>query len=117
MSSAPRSLHRRRGLGVAERNETHLGQERAEALPVLGLAGDRERAHGAAVETALEGDEFDAIWFATHHGLIAPRELERRLVGLGARVTEEDLAGEGALGQGLGQKNLRLDVVEVRGVV
>ena len=48
------------------------------------LGGQRERAHGAAVEGALGGDDVGAAG--------APGQLERRLVGLGAGVGEEHLA-------------------------
>src|SRR4029077_5556749 len=48
------------------------------------LAGQRERAHGAAVEAAVRGDDDRA-----GGALVAADQLERRLVGLGARVGEE----------------------------
>ena len=65
------------------------------------FAGQRERAHGAAVETALGGDD-DRAGLA----LVAADQLERRLVGLGARVGRRTPGrrraeqGEQALGQG-----------------
>ena len=53
---------------------------------------------------------------AARDDLIAARQLQRRLVGLGARVAEERAALERAPGQRLGELQLRLDVVEVRDV-
>ena len=45
------------------------------------------------------------------------RQVQRSLVGLGARVAEKHLAGEGSFGQGLGQSDLPFDEVKVGGVV
>jgi len=106
-----------RRLQVGEGDEAHVGEQRAEALPVLGLAGHRQRAEGPAVEALVEGDDLHPARLAAHHRLVAPRELQGGLVGLGARIAEEDLAREGAPGEGLGEADLRLDVIEVRGVV
>ncbi len=88
-------------VGVAVRDEGDVTGQRLERLAVGGLRGQRERAHGAAVEPALGHDDVGATG--------APGELEGPLVGLGAGVGEEDLAallrggvteqGEQALGQ------------------
>ena len=72
-------------VGVAVRHEGDAAGQRLERLAVGRLGGQRERAHGAAVEGALGGDDVGAAG--------APGELERGLVGLGAGVGEEDLAG------------------------
>ena len=73
------------------------------------LGGQRQRAHGAAVEAALGGDQVGAAG--------APGELEGRLVGLGAGVGEEHLAAAGSGAeegeQPLGQRDLRLGGEEV----
>ena len=62
---------------------TSPGSGRKRVL-LAGLAGEREGAHGPAVEAALGGD---------HVGPPGqPADLEGALVGLGARVAEEDLA-------------------------
>ena len=47
----------RERLGVVRRDEADARDERLEAAPLRGLAGDRERAERAAVERALERDE------------------------------------------------------------
>ena len=57
----------------------------------FGRPGGRERAHGAAVEGALERDVLGAALLLAD----APRELHGPFPGLGARVAEEDLRGEG----------------------
>ena len=68
--------------------------QRSEALFLDGLgAGERERAHGAAVEAAEEGDELVAA------GVIAG-QLEGGLDGLGAGVAEVDAFGLAAGGEG-----------------
>ena len=79
-------------------------------LAVGRLGGQRERAHGAAVEGALGGDHVGAAG--------APGQLERRLVGLGAGVGEEHLAraAPSSVEQPLGQRDLRLGGEEVRDV-
>ena len=45
------------------------------------------------------------------------RDLQRRFVGFGTGVTKEKAAGEPPPGQRLGQPDLRLDEIQVRGVV
>ena len=72
---------RERGL-VAVRHEGDVAGQRLERRAVRLLRRQRERAHGAAVEGALGGDQVGTAG--------APGELEGRLVGLGAGVGEED---------------------------
>ena len=77
------------GLGVAVGDEADGRAERRERRADRLLAGDRERAHGPAVEAVLGGDEHRGRWSLT---LLAPHQLDRGLVGLGAGVGEEDRA-------------------------
>ena len=84
---------------VVVRHEGDVARQGLERLAVGGLGREGQRAHGAAVEGALGGDEPGAAGPAG--------ELERGLVGLGAGVAEEDTRVVGpaeeadeALGQG-----------------
>ena len=75
------------GVGVADVGDA--GDQRGEAALLLGLgAGKRERAHGAAVEAAEEGDDVLAS------GVIAG-DLEGALDGLGTGVAVVELVGAG----------------------
>ena len=96
---------------VAVRHEGDVARQRLERLAVGRLGGQRQRAHGAAVEAALGGHDVGAAG--------APGQLERRLVGLGAGVGEEHLARPPRVEQReqlLGQPDLRLGGEEVRDV-
>ena len=66
---------------VAVRHEGDVAGQRLERRAVRLLRRQRERAHGAAVEGALGGDQVGTAG--------APGQLEGRLVGLGAGVGEE----------------------------
>src|SRR5690606_32045843 len=96
---------------VVERDELDPARERLERLAVRGLRRQRERPHGPAVEAALEREDARASRAARH--------LERRLVGLRARVREEHARALGCLGereQALGERDLRRGAEEVRDV-
>ena len=72
----------------------------AKAVGLGRLPGERQRAHRPAVEGALGGDHLGPAG--------EPADLERRLVGLGAGVAEEDPPGPaGELEQPLGQRDGR----------
>ena len=62
--------------------------ERSETVLVLVLAGRGERAERAAVKRIVERDDAVAILLAARVEM-ATHELERRLDGFGARVTEK----------------------------
>jgi hypothetical protein len=79
----------------------HAGEERLEALLVLGLPGGGDGGEGAAVEAGLEADELEAP-VLTARVLRLPCELEQRLVGLRAGVAEEGPVEPGERGQQLG---------------
>ena len=97
------------GARVAVRNEGDVPGERLERRPLGGLSGQGERAHGAAVEAGLGGDDMGAP------GLAA--ELERRLVGLGPGVAEEDPPVQaGDLQEAFGQPDRGLVEEQVGGV-
>ena len=92
------------------------GHERRERGLLALLRRRRQRAVGPAVEAALGDDERPA-------GPRLARELERRLVGLGARVGEVDPPADRAGREALGQAGHRVrpeqvgDVDEPRGLV
>ena len=73
------------GVGVAVVDPADVEAERGERRADRLLAGDRERAHRAAVEAVVGGDDHRAVL-----ALLAADQLERGLVGLGAGVAEED---------------------------
>src|SRR5439155_14720016 len=71
---------------VAERGVAEARQQRFESLVILRLAGGAERAHRAAVEAVEHRDDLVAARLAEQ-----PRDLDHRLVGLGAAVSEDTL--------------------------
>src|SRR5581483_9097586 len=89
--------------------EADARDERLERRPLRRLPGDRERAHRAAVEGALERDELRLP------GRLA-RPLERGLDRLRAGVAEERVRAAEAVGQALGEVLHRLGRVQVRHV-
>src|SRR6185295_4403176 len=78
---------RRDGRQVTERDVDDAG-ERPEPFAVTSLACGCQRAQGATVKGALEGDDVVAIRLALRV-VVAPRELQQGLDGLGAGVAEE----------------------------
>jgi len=98
--------------GVAVPDEQHLHPEGAKRLAYRLLASQRERAHAAAVESALGRDHDRAA-----RALLPPDQLERRLVRFGARVGEEHPAVRGQQPQQpFGQRDLALVQEQVGGV-
>ena len=91
----------RHGLQVAKGGVDEAGHQRPEPLVVLRLGRGRGGAQRPAVEAALERDDLVALL-----GRVQPGELDRRLVGLGARVAEERLAAETPLARGPGPSGL-----------
>src|SRR5436190_1230265 len=73
---------------VAVRRLVEAGRDRSEAVQVLRVSRRREGRERAAVKTALEGEHAPALGPAGG-GMVAARQLDRALVGLGARVAEE----------------------------
>ena len=106
MAAVSSSIRRGGGVQVAERRVGEAGHQRPQALVILGLGGGGGRAQGAAVETALEGDDLVAVLGRA----VQPDQLDGRLVGLGARVAEERLPAETPLRKGLGPEPLQLGV-------
>ena len=87
----------------------------AEAFDVLRLAAGGDRRQRAAVEGALEGE--DAVFLRMAVDRVAPaRHLDRRLVGLGPRIGEEDEIGEGRVGEPPRQPLAVGDLEQVGGV-
>src|SRR4029079_19458814 len=96
-------------LDVVRAGERHPRDERAEALPLGGLSRGGQRAERPPVEALLERHEARAA------GRLA-RDLERRLVGLGAGAAEEGLRAARARGKELREPEHRLRPVEGRRV-
>jgi hypothetical protein len=95
-------------LEVAVLRERHPGHDGLEWLPVLALAGERERAHGPAVEAVAEREELDGRAPAgVRRPLELAGELDGRLVGLGAAVGQEGAVREGRLHEPLGEIHLQ----------
>src|SRR5262249_13101071 len=93
----------------AEGGVTEAGQQRLEALVILRLTGGAEGPERAAVETVHHRDDLVAPRLA-----VQPRQLDGRLVRLGAAVTEETLAFQAAaLDQLPGELTLGLGVPRV----
>ncbi len=106
---------RLRGFDVLERHAIEPGGFRSEAVLALGLVARRHGGEGAAVEGG--GHHHDPVALrAALVELVAPRDLDRALVGFRTRVAEEHGIGEGRLGQALGELLLPLDAIEVRGM-
>src|SRR5207244_1489507 len=92
---------------VAVGGVVKAGEERLQALMVLGLAGRAKSAESASVKTIEHADDL-----VSAAGLaVEPGQLDRRLHRLGAAVAEKAFAvPPGPLAQGLGQEALRLGV-------
>ncbi len=97
------------GFDVIRAGERDAGHERAEAFPLGRLAGGGERPERPSVEAALERhDPGSARRLA--------RDLQRRLVRLGARVAEERLPALEPLREEGREAEHRLRPVQVRGM-
>ncbi len=90
------------GVEVAERNLVEAVDLRAEAFDIFGLPARRDRRQRPAMEGAFEGQHAVALGMAPGRLALA-RHLDRRLVGLGARIGEEHEVGEGRLGEAGGE--------------
>ncbi len=106
MAAVSSSIKRGGGLQVAEGGIGEAGHQRSQARVILRLRGGRGRAQGAAVKSALEGDDLVAALGRA----VQADQLDRRLVGLRAGVAEEGLPAETPLRKRLGPKPLQLGV-------
>ena len=88
--------------------------DRAEAFAILRRAGERERAHRAAVERVVERDDLLALPAARVE--VPTRQLEERLVRLRARVAEERAVVAALLAELLREEDVLLVVEIVRDV-
>src|SRR5262249_22534374 len=94
--------------------DVHDAFDLSEALSVLRRPGHRERAHRAAVERVVVGDDARArLAFRVEP---SPRELEERLVRLRAGVAEEGAVEAASLAELLREEDVLL-VVEIVGDV
>jgi hypothetical protein len=75
---------------------------RAKAFEIFGGAGGGERAQGAAVEGALEGDDAIALGMALGE-LIAAHDLDHAFHRFRAGIAEEDEVGKALLAQPRGK--------------
>ena len=80
-----RRLERRE---IGERDLAETRRQRCERLLLLGLAGRGERGQRAPVERAVRGDDVIPIGSSVRLA-VAPRKLDRALVGFGTGVDEE----------------------------
>ncbi len=100
------------GVEVVERAVAEAGRQRLEALVVLGLGGGRHGGQGASVERTLEADDLPFVGRMTQARVLA-HQLDRRLIGLGARVAEEHPVGEAGRHQLLRQQHRWFGEVDV----
>ena len=103
------------GRNVAEGQLQEARGLGAEALDVFLLPAGRDGGDGAAVESALEGEDV-VLAGVTLGKVVAPGRLDRAFQRLGARIGEEHLVGEGRLRQPAAEAFLAGDLVEVRQV-
>src|SRR5262249_21251515 len=95
------------GLEVAKGGVTKASQHRLHATVIFRLTRGAEGAHRAAVKAVEGSNDLVALMLGT----IEAGQLDGRLVGLGAAVTEEAFASEvSALAQFFGQAALRFHV-------
>ena len=92
-------------------NEARARHQRFKILPVLGLAGDGERAEAAPVEGIVERD--DLVFGRVQGAAVRVDHLERALHGLGAGVGEEAALQAAHFREAFGQEALVAVVVEV----
>ena len=90
------------------------GIKRLEILAVLGLAGDGERAQGAAVKRVVERDDLELL--GMDGAAVGVHHLERAFDGLRAGVGEEGALEAADFDEAFGQRALILVVVEVGGM-
>ena len=83
---------------IAMRHLVETVHRRAKAFEIFGGAGGGERAEGAAVKRALEGDEAIALGMALGE-LIAAHDLDHAFHRLGAGIAEEHHVGKALLAQ------------------
>src|ERR1700722_1887153 len=102
-------------LEVGQRNLVEAVDLGAEAVEIFGLAAGGDRGERPAMERALEGERAKALGMAVDR-MAAARHLDRRFVGLGARIGEENKVGEGRLGEALGIALAFRVLIEVRNV-
>ena len=87
----------------------------AEAVEIFGLAAGGDHRQRPAMERAFEGERAIALGMAVDR--MAPaRHLDRGLVGLGARIGEENEIGEGGVGEAARKALPFRILVEVRNV-
>ena len=102
-------------LEVGQRNLVEAVDLGPEAVEIFGLAAGGDHGERPAMERAFEGERAVALGMAVDR--MAPaRHLDRRLVGLGARIGEENKVGEGRVGEALGIALAFGILIEVRNV-
>ena len=103
------------GLQVVVGDVLEAGGKRLEAVVVLLLGGRRHRGQRPAVEAAVHADDVAAVASAVLLGPL-PGELDGRLVGLRARVREEDPVRERMVAEQGRKLRLLGDMEDVRDV-
>ena len=96
---------------VVEGDAHETGDERLETRLRLAVAGCRQRRQRAPVERMFHDDDVGAVDVALVS--VEARELDRRLVRLGAGVAEEHFVHAGQCGKAVGQFFRRRNAIEV----
>ena len=92
-----------------------LWRQRGEIPGIGRLTARRDGEQRPPVESVLESDDAAFLTAKAIVGIFT-RQLERRLIGLGPGVTEEDPVGEGGIDKHFGQTQDRLIGVAVAGM-
>ena len=115
IAPVPGSIAASTDVEVGQRNLVEAVDLGAEAVEIFGLPAGGDHRQRPTVERALEGQHPIALGMAVDR-MPPPRHLHRRLVGLGARIGEEDEVGEGRLGKTAREALAFGILVEVRNV-
>ena len=102
------------GGGIVVRDVDEAVRQRPERVGVFVLPAGGDRRKRSAVKRPGGGDDLERA--TSVPGAPLARQLDRRLVGFGAGVAEEDARGKRQLDEPPRQLDLRLGEVQVRGV-
>ncbi|CCK14068.1 ion transporter, putative [Cronobacter universalis NCTC 9529] len=106
---------RRGGIEIVKHGMADLRRQRREILGIRRLAASGDGKQRAAVERVFKGHDAAFLRAVVVVGIFAG-ELQRRLVGFRAGVTEKDAIGEGGVNQAFGEAQHRLVGIPVAGM-